>query len=71
MEIVRNAFGPVAEMAATAILATYLTGVLVAFCVILMDIWAPLVRDMMIMYGSTTFDESVRFDATVLLVSFK
>jgi len=66
MEIVRFAFGPIAELCTTAILWIFLSGVLIAFNVLIKGIFAPLARDFVSTF--TDFNTGGKFDAFVLLI---
>lgn len=69
IDVVRFAFGPMAEICITGILWFFLSGVLVAFNVLLMGIFAPLARDFVTTFTSidmTVIDEK-QFDILVLL----
>lgn len=70
MEIVKYAFGPGAEIATTSILVTYLSGVLVGFCVLLKGIFAPLVKDVLDLMGGSLggIQETDKFDAIILFI---
>lgn len=70
MEIVKYAFGPSAEIATTSILVTYLSGVLVGFCVLLKGIFAPLVKDVLDLMGGSLggIQENDKFDAIILFI---
>jgi len=68
MDIVRFAFGPIAEFCTTAVLWIFLSGVLVAFNVLLKGIFAPLARDFVSTYTSIDLNTEGNFDAFVLLV---
>ena len=68
MAIVKAAFGPFAEICTTVVILLFLSGVLVAFYVLLKGIFAPLARDFVSNYTTFTIspDES-NFDSLVLL----
>ena len=69
IDVVRFAFGPMAEICVTGILWTYLSGMLIAFNVLMMGIFAPLARRCMETFTSidvTGIDEK-HFDSLVLL----
>lgn len=67
MTIVKSAFGPVAEIIVTFILSIYLLGVLVAFQVLLKDIFAPLARAFIVHFIPTSiYSPGKNFDAMVL-----
>jgi amino acid permease len=67
MAIVRSAFGPVAEILVTSILSIYLLGVLVAFQVLLKDIFAPLARAFIVHFvPSSIYSPGKNLDAIVL-----
>ena len=70
MDIVRHSFGPFAEICTTASLWVFLSGVLVAFNVLLKGIFAPLARDFLksvdIIVGGDQFDSFVL--VSILLV---
>jgi len=70
MDVVRFAFGPMAEIYTTGALWIFLSGVLVAYNVLLKDIFAPLARDFVSTFEIIDFDSSLlgrNFDALVLL----
>jgi Amino acid permeases len=67
MTIVRSAFGPGAEIIVTSILSIYLLGVLVAFQVLLKDIFAPLARAFIVHFiPSSIYSPGKNLDAIVL-----
>ena len=70
MDVVRFALGPMAEICTTAVLWVFLSGVLVAFDVLLKGIFAPLARDVVSTYTSIDVDSTVairkQFDSLVL-----
>jgi len=69
IDVVRFAFGPMAEICMTSALWFYLSGVLIAFNVLLMGIFAPLARKFLETFTSidmTVIDEK-QFDILVLL----
>jgi len=68
IDVVRFAFGPIAEICITAILWTYLSGVLIAFNVLLKGIFAPLARSFVSNYTSINLNTEGNFDALVLLI---
>jgi amino acid permease len=71
MDIVSAAFGPRAELFMTGILWVFLSGVLVAFNVLLKGIFAPLARDIVSTYSLLNLDTDTfvgrQFDSLVLL----
>ena len=70
MDIVRFAFGPLAEIFTTSILLIFLLGVLVAFNVLLKGIFAPMARDVLASYEFPFIafnTDSEHFDDCVLL----
>jgi len=76
MAIVRYAYGPLAEMSATSILIMYLSGVLVAFCILLKGIFAPIVKDILeiLIGGDSALFTTIRenndfFEAIVLFLT--
>ena len=68
IDVVRCAFGPIAELCITGILWTYLSGVLIAFNVLLRGIFAPLARDFVSTYTSINLNAEGNFDTFVLLI---
>ncbi len=67
MDVARKAFGPPGEILMTAALLFFLCGVLVAYDVLLMGIFAPIARDILeVFFNVTSLPEN--FDSTVLLV---
>ena len=66
MEIVKFAFGPKAEICMTGVLWIFLSGVLVAFDVLLQGIFAPLARDFVSVFVSLDKGHEHQFNAHVL-----
>jgi amino acid permease len=66
MDVVRFAFGPTAELFTTAILWVFLSGVLIAYNVLLKGIFGPLARDFVTTFTSIRIDGN--FDAFVLFI---